>query len=65
MRECLLNRYASSTFSKCTHQLLPEIKSPPLKIQIDPNAILKAISTASPIQKHWRNKVKETLDRDT
>ena len=65
MREWLLNRYASSTFNKCTHQLLPEMTGPPLKIHIDPDAIPKAISTASPIPKHWEKAVKETLDRDT
>ena len=64
MREWLLNRYAASTFNKCTHQLLPEMTGPPLKIHIKPDAIPKAISTASPIPKHGENEVKETLDRD-
>ena len=39
--------------------------SPPLKTHIDPDAIPKAISTAFPVPKHWRNEVKETLDRYT
>ena len=43
MREWLLNRYASFTFNKCTHQLLPEMTGPPLKIHIDLDAIPKAI----------------------
>ena len=59
-----MNRYAASTFNKCTHQLLPEMTGPPLKIHIKPDAIPKAISTASPIPKHGENEVKETLDRD-
>ena len=52
MREWLLNRYESSTFNKCTHQLLPEMTGQPLKIHIDPDVIPKAIPTASPIPKH-------------
>ena len=39
--------------------------APPLKTHTDPDAIPKAISTASPIPKHWEKEVKETLDRDT
>ena len=30
MKEWLLNRYASSTFNKCTHQQLPAMDGPPL-----------------------------------
>ena len=65
MRDQLLNRYSSSTFNKCTHQLLPEMTGSPLKIHIDSEAIPKAISSASPIQKHQKSEIKETLDRDT
>jgi len=60
MREWLSNRYASFTFNnKCTHQLLPEMTDPPLKIHIELDAIPKAISTAFPIPKHWENEVKK------
>ena len=37
---------------------------PPLKIHIDPDAIPKAISTPSPISKHWEKEIKGTLDKD-
>ena len=37
----------------------------PLKVHIDLDAIPKAISTFSPILKHWENELKEILDRDT
>lgn len=64
MKEWLLEQYSSSTFNKCTHQLLPEMTGPPLKIHMDPEAIPHAISTAAPIPKHWEKEVKEKLDTD-
>ena len=48
MKDWLLKRYASSTFNKCTHQLLPSMTGPPLKIHIDPNAVPVAVNTPVP-----------------
>ena len=36
---------------------------PPLKIHVDPDAIPKALSTASSIPTRLKNEVKETFDR--
>ena len=53
MKEWLLERYSSSTFNKCKHQLLPSMTGPPLKIHIDPDAVPVAANTPTPVPRHW------------
>ena len=64
MRKWILNWYTVSIFNKCTHQLLPEMTGPSLKIYIDPDAIPRSICTAALNPNYWEREVKETLDRD-
>ena len=64
MREWLLNRYKGSTFNKCTHQLLPGMTGPPLKIHLKPDAEPFAVTTAATVPKHWEKMVKDNLDKD-
>jgi hypothetical protein len=64
MREWLLQRYASSTFNTCPHQLLPTMDGPPVEIHLDDSATPRACHTASPIPVHWQDKVHEDLLRD-
>ena len=38
MKKWLGDRYASSTWNKCTHQVLKGVTGPPLKLHVDPDA---------------------------
>ena len=49
MKEWLLNRYAS-TFNKCTHQRLPMMSGPPIKLNMDPDAPPTAVHTPTHFQ---------------
>lgn len=64
MKQWLLDRFASSTFNKCTHQPLPMMSGPPIRIHIDPGAPPIAVHTPAPIPIHWREAVKQQLDED-
>ena len=65
MKEWLIERYSSSTFNKCKHQLLPSMTGPPLKIHIKPDAVPVAANKPTPVPKHWEGDAKEGLDTDT
>ena len=64
MREWLLKTYSSSTFNKCTHQALPTMTGPELKVTIEESAtpFVTKRSPTTPI--HWREAVKQQLDED-
>ena len=64
MREWLINRFSSSTFNKCTHQRLPMMSGPPIKLNINSNVKPSAVHTPAPIPLHWREAVKRQLDED-
>ena len=64
MKVWLIERYAASTFNKCTHQPLPFIKAEPIKLHVDENAKPIAHHTPSIVPLHFRDKVKEGLDGD-
>ena len=65
LKQFILDRYASSAFNCCEHQPLRLMdKAPPLRIYTDENARPKAIHTPSIVPLHWKNAVKEGLDRD-
>ena len=64
MKEWLLSRYASSTFNKCPHQLLPLMDGPPIEIHIDKNAKPVAFLKPRPVALHWQKKIEEDLLRD-
>lgn len=60
LRDC----FRSSTFNTCTHQALPMMAGPRLRLNIDPAAHPVAIHKASSIPIHWEARVKADLDRD-
>ncbi|MEL6802297.1 MAG: reverse transcriptase domain-containing protein, partial [Bacteroidota bacterium] len=64
LRKWLLNYYRSSSFNTCTHQTLPKMHGPPLRLMIDPQATPVAHHTPIPVPLHWMEQVKEGLDQD-
>lgn len=64
IEEWLLNYYASSTFNVCTHQTLPAMEGPPLRLMVDPQATPVAHHTPIPVPIHWQGDVKAGLDQD-
>ena len=60
----LLNYYKSSTYNVCTHQALPMMSGPPMRLMIDPNATPFAVHKPIPIPVHWQNDVYKELDQD-
>ena len=61
MKEWLIERYAASTFNKCTHQSLPCIDAESMKLHTDENATPVAHHTPAIVPLHFRDKVKEGL----
>ena len=64
MRQWLLDRYASSTFNKCSHQQLPLMEGPPISILIDQNAKPVMYNTPATIPIHWMEDVRVKLEED-
>ena len=64
LEEYILKQFESSTFNVCTHQPLPEMHGPPMKLMIDQNAKPVAVHKAIPVPIHYQEEVKEGLDRD-
>ena len=64
MKERLLTDYASSTFNKCEHQLLPSMDGPELEIHVDPNAKLVNFTTPATVPLHWHEKVKSKIEQN-
>ena len=64
MKVWLLDFFASSTFNICPHQPLPMMKTEPIRIHIDPNAVPKPAYTAATVPIHWRSEVSEQLKQD-
>ena len=58
MKQWLLDRYASSTFNQCPHQILP------IKLHIGEHAKPVNLRTPAPVPLHWQDKVVEDLNRD-
>ena len=59
MRQWLLDRYAGSTFNKCSHQTLPLMEGPPISILIDEEAKPVCFNTPATIPLHWMEDVKK------
>ena len=64
MKNWLLERYSSSTFNKCPHQMLPTMEGPPIKIHVSPDAKPVAFRKPAPVPLHWQEQVKDELFRD-
>jgi len=65
MKSWLLETYASSTFNKCPHQILPAMKGPPIQIHVDSSAKPVALRKPAPVPLHWQDRVEQDLIRDT
>ena len=64
MKQWLLERFARSTFNKCTHQRLPMMDCQPVKIHVKRDAEPITAKKGPAVPLHWRDKVKEQLDQD-
>ena len=64
LKETLLKHYASSSFNRCTRQILPMMKGEPLRIHTKPDAIPIAVHSPIPVPIHWREQVEADLERD-
>jgi hypothetical protein len=64
MKNWLLNRYASSSFNKCPHQILPVMEGPPIQFDIDPAAKPVFMRKPAPVPLHWQHSVEQDLHRD-
>ena len=60
----LLEHFKSSTFNTCTHQLLPEMHGPVMRLMVDRIAKPVAIHKAIPVPIHFQEAVKAGLDSD-
>ena len=64
MKEWLLERYASSTFNKCPHQILSAMEGPPIQFHIAPDTKPIAFRKPAPVPLHWQEQVEQDLLRD-
>ena len=64
MKKWLLDRYGSSTFNTCEHQMLPDMEGPPIQMHVDPNARPVSVNTPAKVPIHWEKRVEEDLERD-
>ena len=64
MRQWILDRYKTSTFNKCSHQQLPLMEGPPIKILLNPEAKPVMYNTPATIPIHWMEDVKRKLEED-
>ena len=64
MKQWLLERYATSTFNKCPHQILPTMDGPPIQVHLLPDAKPVNVGTPAPVALHWQDQVKKDLLRD-
>ena len=64
LKEYLLVRYASSTFNQCPHRTLPDMRGPPMKIHVYPDAKPVAHTKPAPIPLHYYDKLRADIKRD-
>ena len=64
LKSWLLDAFASSAFNQCPHQGLPKMTGEPVKLHLKENVTPYAAHTPIPVPHHWKQKVKEDIDRD-
>ena len=64
MKAWLMEFFAGSTFNICPHQPQPMMKTEPIKIHIDPDAVPKPVYTAATVPIHLREPVSIQLKED-
>ena len=64
MEQWLKERFAASTFNKCSNQELPFIAAEPMKIHVDDDAVPVAKHKPTYVPLHWKERVKADLEKD-
>ena len=64
LRNYIVEHYSSSTMNMCSHQSLPEMAGPPLHFTLKEGTVPKVVHTPAKIPVHWKDTVKQQLDRD-
>ena len=64
LKKWLLDLYKSSSFNTCTHQRLPMMTGPPLRLMIDESVEPDPKNIPIPIPFYWMDAVKAGLDQD-
>ena len=54
----------TSTFNKCTHQMLPGMTGPAMSLHVNPEAAPRSVHTPLPVPIDWQEAVKKQLDDD-
>jgi len=64
MKSWLIERYSSSTFNQCPHQVLPSMEGPPISLHVADDSKPVKATTPSTVPLYWQEKVQQDLDRD-
>ena len=64
MKDWLGERYASSTWNHCTHQVLKGVTGPPLKLHVDPEAKPVAVHVPATVPLHFEKQIEEQIHED-
>ena len=64
LQNWLLEHFKSSTFNVCSHQILPMMSGPPMRLAINPEATPYAVHKPIPVPIHWQKDVYEGLEQD-
>ena len=64
LKDWLLKTFESSAFNQCAHQPLPQMTGEPMKVEFKNDCKPYAVHTPIPVPHHWKERVKEDLDRD-
>ena len=60
----MLDYFGGSTFNTCQHEPSPLMKTEPIRIHIDPDAVPKPAFTAATVPIHYREPVSEQIKQD-
>ena len=64
LKSWILDTFGSSAFNQCPHQELPMMTGEPVRLHLKEDAVPYAAHTPIPVPHHWKQKVKEDIDRD-
>ena len=65
LKKWIEEKYASSAFNVCTHQVLPLVNSsPPLRLFVDPNVKPVAVHKPAMVPLHFTKEVCNSMDKD-
>jgi len=64
MKEWIFDYFEDSVFNTCPHQPLPMLKTEPIRLHVNPDAVPNPAFTAATVSIHWREDVSEQLKQD-